>query len=395
MRKTFLFFVIILITMSLSAWQKEYCSEDTVCMVMEQNDSTVKVLFKNKLPMENQITTVTFEVKPKLENLKGTDRFPLTKVVQGPDMKEITSMTVIDQSKSWNSNLYFYWQYGSPFAGKEKNISYRLPFERGKKYRVCQAFNGKVSHFAETRYAVDFLMPIGSPVHAARDGIVIATEHRQEEGKFELSYRTKSNYVLIQHDDGTVGRYYHLVKNGVKVKIGQNVKAGELIGLSGNSGYSDVPHLHFEVSRPVDGKSKRTIPFTFVTDYSNNDVPVEGSVYVDNGLAEKRKIPVSPEDIVLCKTIKGVNPVDIAGSFSSGDSFNIFIPIDVPGVYSIKIHMYNEENKSKAINASWKTGKTWWYTSYPVAGKNLSTGKWKAEVSVNNRLLRILEFTLK
>lgn len=395
MRKTALLSAIILITVSLSAWQQEYCSENTVCMVMEQEDSAVKVKFRNLLPMENQITTVTFEVKPGLVNLKGADRFPLTKVIQGPGTKDVTSMTVIDPAKSWNSNLSFYWQYGSPFTGKEKIISYRLPFERGKKYRVCQAFNGKISHFAETQYAVDFLMPIGTPIHAARDGVVIATENRQEEGKFELSYRTKSNYVLIQHDDGTTGRYYHLVKNGVKVKTGQNVKAGELIGLSGNSGYSDVPHLHFEVSRPVDGRSKKTIPFTFITDYSDTDVPVQGAVYVDNGLAEKRKIPVSPEDIVLCKTIKDLKPVDINNNFSTGDSFNIFIPIDVPGLYSIKVHLYNEQNKAHEINANWKTGKTWWYTSYPVTGKNLSAGKWKAEVSVNSNLLRTLEFSVK
>lgn len=97
-----------------------------------------------------------------------------------------------------------------------------------------------------------------------------------------------------------------------------------------------VQHLYFEVTRLVDGTSKRTIPFTFITDYSDRDVPVQGAVYVDNGLTGKRKIPVSPEDVTLCKTIKDLWPVDVSDSFSIDDSFNIFMPIDVPGVYSIK-----------------------------------------------------------
>jgi len=395
MKKIFVLSFVIMFTAGVSAWQKEYCSGDAVCMVMEHEGSTVNVLFRNKLPVDNQITTVTFEVKPKLENLRGSDRFPLTKVMQGADMMKITSMTIIDPSKPWNSNLYFFWQYGSPGSGKEKICSCRLPFEQGKKYRVSQAFNGKFTHVGEFRYAVDFLMPVGTPVHSAREGVVMATEDSHGEGKLEVSYKAKGNYVIILHDDGTVSRYDHLVKNGVKVKTGREVKAGELIGLSGNSGYSSDPHLHFEVSRPVDGKIKQTIPFTFITDYSDNDVPVEGTVYADNGLGVKRKIPVSPEDIVLCKIIKEHKPLGIVNTFSVDDSFSIFIPVDVPGVYSVKIRMYNENKKDQAINANWKTEKTWWYTSYPVAGKNLSTGKWKAEVSINGKLLRTLEFMLK
>ncbi len=73
---------IILLTSILCGRREEYCYEKTVCMIMEQKVSVVKIVFQNKLPMAGQITTVTFEVKPKFENLGGADTFPLTRVVR-------------------------------------------------------------------------------------------------------------------------------------------------------------------------------------------------------------------------------------------------------------------------------------------------------------------------
>ena len=397
MKKAPLIIIIILMTSVLYAWHGEYCTDDGVCMIMDQENSEVKVRFQNKLPMENQISTVTFEVKPGLENLRCRDRFPLTKIVTGPDVTDITTFTMIDPSKKWNSNLKFYWQYGSPANGKKDTASCRLPFAPGKRYRVMQGFNGKVSHYAETKYAVDFRMPIGEPIHAARDGVVLATEDRQGEGKFELSYITKSNYVLIQHDDGTTGRYYHLVKGGVKTAAGQSVKAGDLIGFSGNSGYSGSPHLHFEISRPVDGKSKTTIPFTFITDYGDNETPIEGVVYSDNNLPVKSRTPFFSDSIALCREVKDLQPVDITDTISKTGKAELFIPIDIPGVYSIKLLIYNEQNKANAKTASWKTGKTWWYTTYTIDGKYLSgdTGKWKIEISADSKPVRTLDFKME
>ncbi len=391
------FILAILCAAAIPVLGDEFCSENKVCMIMEREDSRVNVLFRNTLPIEDQVTTVTFEVRPKLENLSCPDRFPLTRTVKGPQAQPVTTFTVIDPAQRWNTNLYFYWQYGSPSAGKEKEVSYQLPFEQGKRYRVCQSFNGKITHYAETRYAVDFLMPIGSPIHAARDGVVVATEDRHGEGKLEPAYSTKVNLVYIQHDDGSVARYFHLVKDGVRVTPGQRVKAHDLIGLSGNSGYSDVPHLHFEVSRPVNGKSKTTVPFTFVTDYSDHDIPVENGVYSYSGLAAKRTIPVSADEIVLCRTVKDLKPVDIIDTLSMNESANIYIPIDLPGVHSIKLQIYNERNRNQPLRAAWQTGKTWWYTNYEIRGSTLSggPGKWKAEISINNILAKTLEFTVK
>lgn len=397
MKKTFLLTCILLVTTVATVRSGEFCSEDAVCMVIEHAASKVRVLFRNKLPMPNQISTVTFEVSPKLVNLTGPDRFPLTRVVKGPETAEVTVLSIVEPSGYWNTNLRFCWQHGSPAEGKEPVFTYRLPFGQGAGYRVCQAFNGKISHFDETRYAVDFLMPIGTPIHAARDGIVVSQEGRQEEGRLEPAYRTKSNYIIIQHDDGSVGRYFHLVKGGVKTALGQQVKAGDLIGLSGNSGYSDVPHLHFEVRRPVNGRESRSIPFAFTTDYAESDTPKEGVVYRDSGLTEKNRFPVSPDGIVLCASVKEHRPDGITETVPAGGESTLFIPIDIPGVHSINLLMYNGEKRGAPSHVSWQTGKTWWYTTFPVKAGTLhgGAGRWKAEVSVNRRLVKTLEFTVE
>jgi murein DD-endopeptidase MepM/ murein hydrolase activator NlpD len=69
----------------------------------------------------------------------------------------------------------------------------------------------------------------------------------QEGGTFS-KYKNKANFIIIKHDDGSFGCYWHLKKNGVIIKSG-NVSAGEQIGLSGATGQVLNPHLHFSVKR--------------------------------------------------------------------------------------------------------------------------------------------------
>jgi murein DD-endopeptidase MepM/ murein hydrolase activator NlpD len=74
-----------------------------------------------------------------------------------------------------------------------------------------------------------------------------------------------SHLLMIQHADGTLGEYLHLQKNGVLVKVGDEVKAGELVARSGNTGCSTGPHLHFHVRQPLDGSTWRSVPVRFWT----------------------------------------------------------------------------------------------------------------------------------
>src|SRR5690606_4338434 len=118
--------------------------------------------------------------------------------------------------------------------------------------------NGRYSHFRENnRYAIDVAMPIGTAVRAARNGLVIEAEERHTEAS-----RSGWNYVRILHDDGTIAVYGHLKHRGLLVREGEQVKLGQLIASSGNTGFSSGPHLHFVVHRNG-GMKSLSIPFEF------------------------------------------------------------------------------------------------------------------------------------
>ena len=100
-------------------------------------------------------------------------------------------------------------------------------------------------------------MPEGTPVCAARGGVVVKVEGRLGSRRRAASNTTSiNNYLMIRHDDGTLGHYCHLQKDGATVKVGQRVEAGEIIARSGNTGFSSGPHLHFAVIKPRNGRGE-------------------------------------------------------------------------------------------------------------------------------------------
>ena len=155
---------------------------------------------------------------------------------------------------------------------------YQLPFE-GKARRVSQASNG-ATHKGKSAHAIDFSMPRKTRIVAARGGVVArAVEKHVELSKAEkkaLKQNGKTpqaNIVTIRHADGSRAIYAHLLENGIEVKIGQKVEAGDFLGYSGNTGKSSGPHLHFCVYRT---KGKGSVRVKFRTSKS------EGS-FVDRG----------------------------------------------------------------------------------------------------------------
>jgi murein DD-endopeptidase MepM/ murein hydrolase activator NlpD len=128
-----------------------------------------------------------------------------------------------------------------------KNIDsyeYNLPFEKGARYRVVQGYGGLFSH--KHIAALDFAMPVGTPVCAAREGTIYAYKDDSDEGGPFAKYKNKANYLIIKHDDGSFGCYWHLQKNGVLIKNGR-VSKGQQIAISGATGLVFRSHLHFSV----------------------------------------------------------------------------------------------------------------------------------------------------
>ena len=135
-------------------------------------------------------------------------------------------------------------------AGKvlpDTTFVYALPFAKGESYRVVQGSHSFFSHYGD--FAIDFKMKPGTPVHAARSGVVTFARSHFTNGGISRKYLGKGNGITICHGDGSYAHYWHLQHNGAIVRIGDTVSKGQLIGYSGSTGFSSFPHLHFEVTR--------------------------------------------------------------------------------------------------------------------------------------------------
>lgn len=195
-----------------------------------------------------------------------TDRnWPFNLVLKPGEERAVLKLQQADTSKDWRFRGNYSWRQGSLNAVHDDNTVYRLPYPVGGKYRVIQGYNGPLSHKGEYKYSIDWYMPDNSEVCACREGLVVDVVDRFEGYGMTEEFRYKNNAIRILHPDGTMGEYVHFRKGGAMVKIGDRVKAGDPIGRSGNVGYSDCYHLHFNVYIPLDGSSIRTIPTIFDT----------------------------------------------------------------------------------------------------------------------------------
>jgi murein DD-endopeptidase MepM/ murein hydrolase activator NlpD len=160
----------------------------------------------------------------------------------------------------------FHCQCGKAGAVPDPAYLYGIPLAIGQVARISQGFHGAFSHHdPANEYAVDFDVPEGTPVYAAREGTVVDVIERFERGGLAEA-EDAANVVRILHADGTVAEYAHLKHDGAIVTTGQLVEKGDLIAYSGNTGRTTGPHLHFAVHVPVDGLYRRSVPVRFLTD---------------------------------------------------------------------------------------------------------------------------------
>ena len=144
------------------------------------------------------------------------------------------------------------------FADPEQS-PYVLPFAVGEEYYMSQSYC-----FSEgghrNQLAYDFDLPVGTDVLAARAGIV---KRVKEDSPDDGQGYGEHNYVFIQHEDGTVAFYAHLMQDGVLVAAGDEVAAGNVIAYAGNSGLTGHPHLHFGVYQGWPPQEGEDVPVNF------------------------------------------------------------------------------------------------------------------------------------
>ncbi len=181
--------------------------------------------------------------------IRAGDRFQVVRrsqFVEGTPTGQ-TNIEAIRIQQNRRTYTAFLFEDGNYYDMKGESLTRafrRLPHEQT--FRISSSFNPTRLHPVTRRIAphngTDFAMPIGTPVLTIGDGVVTRVENHPFAGK----------YIEIQHGSTYKTRYLHL--NRHLVKRGDTVKRGQRIALSGNTGRSTGPHLHFELhvnGRPV------------------------------------------------------------------------------------------------------------------------------------------------
>ena len=176
--------------------------------------------------------------------------------------RTVTRLRSLDPARPARAEVLCRAVQGDPTADPADNVHYRLPFYAGTAWTLQQGFNGSFSHQTDqSRYALDFGVPVGTPVLAARGGTVMEVEEEFRGHGLDLErYGDRANYVRILQDDGSMAVYAHLAPESVIVLPGDRVHAGDFLGKSGDTGYTTGPHLHFVVQKNA-GMRLLSIPF--------------------------------------------------------------------------------------------------------------------------------------
>ncbi len=198
------------------------------------------------------------------ENIRSEPALPARFVIPGQEELQLVRLFPVEQSEGFRYRLIYSIVPGPPTTVLPEDLDFFPPFPLGETFPISQGIDDASTHTdAGNRYAVDVVMPVGTPVLAARDGVVMDVEDDfHGGGKKERRYLPRANQVRILHDDGSMAVYAHLQPNSSQVRPGMRVSAGRWIASSGNTGYSSGPHLHFVVQLNV-GMALESLPFRF------------------------------------------------------------------------------------------------------------------------------------
>ena len=219
----------------------------------------------------------------RLENLQPDPSitFPYeTAIPANQAQKLLFSLTRTQATLSSSYKIRYKYSFGDPNTAKHDDEHvYLFPFAHGTKQLISQGYNGAFTHKGSNKFSIDFALKASTPVYAARAGTVIEIKQDSAVGGISPKYQKLANYVLIIHEDGSFANYAHLQKDGVVVAKGERIKAGQLLGYSGNTGQSSGPHLHFSVGVPTKGEAMRSIPVRFLDHKGRSIEPLEYFFY--------------------------------------------------------------------------------------------------------------------
>ena len=272
----------------------------TQAEIYKYNDKNGKWQYTDKKPKDIEPDVVDYksQEKQKVEpvfdilvtngqnKLQVTNPFfaPLELVIKSPQFKNGRKKIVLAPRAKLGllkttdaiAKFDYWWYLGDPKATPDQQL-YHWPVDAGSCPRITQGFNGQFSHTKESsKYAVDIALSVGTPIVAARKGIVVRVKDDYHMGGVNDFFLDKGNYVSILHEDGTFALYAHILLGTAAVKAGDKVEVGAVLAKSGSSGFSSGPHLHFVVYRNK-GFAQASIPFQFIGKSGKSFTPEAGT----------------------------------------------------------------------------------------------------------------------
>jgi len=201
----------------------------------------------------------------KSDNVRTEPALPRTFVLKRDFTGELVRYLPRRKDRSWSYQVTSRYVPGMPGVQPDRNHRYLPPWPAGQQFIVSQGFHGKTTHNSpDAIYAVDIPMPVGTPIVATREGVVMEVhQDYYGAGQDRERFGARANAIRIHHADGTMAIYAHLDVESALVQPGDVVLAGETIARSGNTGFSSGPHLHFAIQVNA-GMRLESIPFHFL-----------------------------------------------------------------------------------------------------------------------------------
>jgi murein DD-endopeptidase MepM/ murein hydrolase activator NlpD len=250
------------------------CEDDWICIDEISDGETIRLQVRN---LRDFPVTYTLKIRTRYMQIDGPKT--ITRTLPPNHSERAMMLSPIDTRHEADYHYSLDWTVGDQNAEHNDDHVYSLPYASGKNFRVLQGYGSRFSHTGLEEFAIDFDMPVGTPVHAARGGVVARVEQSNSEGCWEDGCGKFANYIVVFHDDGTTGEYYHLMENGSLVVVGEIVVQGQEIGRSGNTGHTTMPHLHFAVYRAAADGNTQSIPARFQDIDGIIDRPRRGARY--------------------------------------------------------------------------------------------------------------------
>lgn len=215
-------------------------SKDVEVFHEQNEDLEIKIFARNNSPVPQSV-----EVTGTIKGMNSSTELPIIELLEPRETKLITTLTRKKDATSFAYNYQYTFIQGDVNAIHNDDYVYQLPFKKGTGYLVGQGYNEHPTHM--NQYAIDFNMDQGTEICAIREGVVMQVVDRNTKGCPREECSKYNNFVLIRHEDGSIADYSHLQKNGSLVAVGETVKIGQPIGLSGATGWASGAHLHLEV----------------------------------------------------------------------------------------------------------------------------------------------------